>query len=90
MAVRGTSKQETEAVRAGSWRVPNTRRRGFDSARRSKANPGSRRHDVVLGQRKRGSAGRSPRDIVMLMPEQLLATERELNALEILLGEQPS
>lgn len=66
--------------------LPTTHRRGFDSTRRSKASPASRRRDIVLDQRKRKSAARSPREIVMLMPEQILVTDRELNALEILLG----
>lgn len=90
MAVRGTSKRETDPVRAGSRRAPSTRPRGFDAARKSKTNPASRRHDVVLGQRKRASAARLPRDILMLMPQQLLAAGRELDVLEILFSELPS
>lgn len=68
----------SKSERVGSRRLLSTRRRGYDISRRSKANPATRRRDAVLRQRKRGT--RAPRDIVMLVPQRLLATERELNA----------
>lgn len=64
-----------------------SRRRVFDRSRRSAIRPASHRRDIVL-KRHKGSHRKLYR-VANSLPEKLMVTVRELDALESLFGELP-
>lgn len=63
------------------------RLRGHNATRRSMATPDVRRRDIILRHRKKSVS--KLHQVINKLPEELVVTESELDALESLFGELP-